>query len=238
VGILFPELKQRDRQPELMDDPSLDPELHAQALRGLARVNWISGTGKGFFNTIRPLAEQTTPDHPLHVLDVACGGGDIAIEIARRARDAGIPLKVSGCDISPTAIELATQRAEADAVDVEFFVADAINKPLREVDVTCSSLFLHHLEEADAVRLLERMRDASRQMLLLSDLIRSRWGYFTTWWGIRMLSRSPICHIDGPLSVRAAFRVDEALQLANQAKLTDATLTRLWPERYLLKWIR
>ena len=35
-------LAQRHREPELMDDPNLDPALHHQALVGLRRVHSIS----------------------------------------------------------------------------------------------------------------------------------------------------------------------------------------------------
>ena len=47
-----------------------------------------------------------------------------------------------------------------------------------------------------------------------------------SWCGLRILTRSRICHIDGPLSVRAAFTLQEMQELATRAELTGATLTR------------
>jgi len=56
--------------------------------------------------------------------------------------------------------------------------------------------------------------------------------------GCRLLSRSPIVHFDGPVSVQGAFRMDEALDLAARAGLDGATIRRSWPERFLLSWHR
>ena len=36
------DVSQRNRKPELMDDPALQQDYHEHALKGLARVNWIS----------------------------------------------------------------------------------------------------------------------------------------------------------------------------------------------------
>ena len=236
--MLLPQLERRERHPELMDQPGLDPVLHAQALRGLARVNWLSGTANIIWNTIRPII-SASPENPVRVLDVACGDGAVAIELARRAALAQLPVTVCGYDISPTAIDLARKRATTAGVPVDFIVADAVHHPPRDrFDIVVCSLFLHHLADNDAISLLNCMRELAGRMVVVNDLIRSRWGYIMTWCGIRLLSRSHVCHIDGPLSVRAAFTPTEILALAEQAGLTNSEVSRIWPERFLLTWKR
>ncbi|MGB4707198.1 MAG: methyltransferase domain-containing protein [Fuerstiella sp.] len=231
-------LTARDRQTELMDDPDLDPGLHQQALIGLRRVHWVSGTVSTIWKPIHQLAQQT-PGTKLRVLDVACGGGDLTVALAARAKRSGHSVEISGCDISSTALNFAAAHAAAKRVDVHFFSADVLSAPLpQEYDVVCCSLFLHHLDETDAVKLLASMRNAAKRMVLISDLCRSRLGYILAWSGLRLLTRSRICHVDGPLSVRAAFTPSEILDLAARAQLSNSTLTRLWPERFLLKWSR
>ncbi len=231
-------LADRHREPELMDDPDLDPVLHEQALIGLRRVHWLSGTVGTLWRPIRDLAGQQS-GRRLRVLDVACGGGDVAISVARRAEKANLCIDVSGCDISETALKCATQNALKYEADVHFFPANAISGELSEdYDVVFCSLFLHHLDDEDAVKLLNVMKRSARKMVLVSDLQRSRLGYALTWCGLRLLTRSRICHVDGPLSVRAAFTPSEAMNLAANAGLDDAKLTRHWPERYLITWRR
>ena len=122
---------------------------------------------------------------------------------------------------------------------MDFIVADAVHHPPRDrFDIVVCSLFLHHLADNDAISLLNCMRELAGRMVVVNDLIRSRWGYIMTWCGIRLLSRSHVCHIDGPLSVRAAFTPTEILALAEQAGLTNSEVSRIWPERFLLTWKR
>ncbi|QEG42020.1 methyltransferase domain-containing protein [Roseimaritima ulvae] len=219
-----------------MDQPGVDPDLHHGALRGLARINRFSGTVGAVW---RPLAQLSRryPGRTLRVLDVASGGGDVAIGLAKRAARLGLPLQVCGCDISQTAVEYASGQARRAGVEVEFFTADVLGQPLPEgFDAICSSLFLHHLDREDAVRLLEGMRAATSRMIVVSDLLRTRLGYGLAWTGCRLLTRNPLCRVDGPLSVEGAFSLPEVVDLAAQCQLQDATIRKQWPERFLMTW--
>jgi len=116
---------------------------------------------------------------------------------------------------------------------------DALNDDLPAgFDIITCSLFLHHLDEPDAERLLRKLGTAAGRLVLVNDLARSRRGYLLAWAGTRILSRSPIVHVDGPLSVEGAFTPVEALDLAQRAGLSGATVRRRWPFRYLLRWSR
>jgi hypothetical protein len=99
-------------------------------------------------------------------------------------------------------------------------------------------LFLHHLAEHDAARLLGQMARAAATGILINDLVRGPLEYALAWLGCRLLSTSPIVRHDGPVSVRAAFTVPEVRELARQAGLDNITLTRHWPGRFLLSWSR
>ena len=49
----------------------------------------------------------------------------------------------------------------------------------------------------------------ARRQVVISDLRRSRSGFVIAWIGTRLLSRSPVVHYDGPVSVRAAWTIRE-----------------------------
>lgn len=232
-------LSARHREVELMDEPALDVSEHTRALAGLRRVNWWSRSAAMVQSDLRQLAAGYSAERPLRLLDVACGGGDVTTAIARWARLAGLPIRVSGCDISPTALDIARHPADSTGESIEFFQHDLLQQPLpAEFDVVMCSLFLHHLEEADAVRVLRSMAAAATRAVLVNDLIRSRSGYLLALFGTRLLSRSRIVHVDGPLSVAGAFTPHEALHLSEQAGLSGATISRHWPQRFLLIWRR
>ena len=65
-----------------------------------------------------------------------------------------------------------------------------------------------------------------------------RLGYALAWLVTRLLSRSPIVHTDGPLSVAGAFTMAEARALAERAGLSGAQVGWRWPWRFLLSWRR
>lgn len=226
----------RERVPELMDDPGLDPGEHRRALSGLARINRVSGSAGVLWPAIRQLARERS-GKPLRVLDVATGSGDVPIRLWWKATDARVPLVVNGCDISPTAVAAAARNAEQAGTLAEFFVHDAIRQPLPAgYDVVTCSLFLHHLSEEDAIALLRRMADAAGALVLVNDLARSRFNYLAVWVACHALSRSRVVRFDGPASVRSAFTPREALGLAEKAGLAGATVRWRFPCRFLLTW--
>jgi 2-polyprenyl-3-methyl-5-hydroxy-6-metoxy-1,4-benzoquinol methylase len=230
VGIVS--LRQRRRQPEIMDQPGLSPRRHAAALRGLARLNLFGSAGVLW----PPLAKMAgrNPGRPLRVLDVATGGGDVPLGLWRRARREGIPLRIDGCDLSRFAVEQAAAAAAKAGADMRFFVHDALRGgPLPGYDAAISSTFLHHLNEDEAVTFL-RMMSATGRLVLINDLERSVANYVMVFVASRLLTASPVVHVDALLSVEAAFTPAEALALAERAGLQGAAVARRWPCRFLL----
>lgn len=231
------DLRSRNLQSELMDDPSLDGVSHEQALMGLRRINWWSRTDLAVWRAIRKNLAGGSFDRPISILDIASGGGDLAIRLSRRAELAGISVNIEGCDISPTAIQFATREAlAAHRGDVQFTLCNALQEPLPQAqyDVVMCSLFLHHLTAEDAVLLMKKMHAAARSLVLIDDLQRSHLGFFLAWLGCRLLTRCHVVHVDGPMSVEGAFTVDETQKLADRAGLRNAAFETHWPERFIM----
>ena len=221
-----------------MDQPGLEEARHRQALDALNRVNWLSDSAGMVWPGIRRLARELAP-RPVRVLDVASGGGDVALALSRKAARAGVPLQIEGCDFSPYACQHATERARRARADVRFFSFDALAGPLPAgYDVIMCSLFLHHLDEPQAVALLRAMSEAAAHLVLVNDLRRSRLGYVLAHIVARLVTRSEVVHVDGPLSVAGAFTIPEVEHIARQAELQGAVVARKWPERFLLSWSR
>ncbi len=231
-------LSRRDRQPELMDQPGLDPVEHRRALAGLQTTNSLCRTARIILRGI--ISEHIRPsnDRPLRVLDIAAGGGDVVIGLAKLAASNGINVEAHGCDINNTAVDYAMAAANRAGIpNAKFFRFDALADELpTDYDVLMCTLFLHHLSPTDSVKLLQRMARATKQCVLVDDLRRTRFGYAYAWFGGRLITRSRIVHTDGPLSVRAAFTIEEAQQLARDAGMRNARFRRHWPERFLMSW--
>jgi SAM-dependent methyltransferase len=231
-------LGERRHRPEVMDQPGLEETRHVQALRGLERINAWSGSAGILWAPIRGLARETGRKS-LRVLDVASGAGDVAVALWRRGRRAGLRLYIDGWDISPRAVAYARARAAAAGADVHFSQEDALaGAPVTAYDVVVSSLFLHHLDEGQAVELLRRMAGAARHLVLVNDLVRCAPGLVLAHLGTRLLSACDVVHTDGPRSVEAAFTPAEARALADRAGLAGARVAWRWPFRFLLTWKR
>jgi len=230
-------LYQRRLQSEIMDEPGMAGDRHALALRGLERINAWSGSARTLWPALARLARERVEG--IEVLDVATGAGDLPIRLWRRARRARLKMHFLGIDRSLSAVEYARRRAlECDA-DVRFFERDALHGDFAgEYDAITCSLFLHHLQDSEAEDLLRRMASAARRLVLVNDLERTASGLVLAFVGSRVLSRSPVVHVDGVRSVRAAFTPAEVSALARRAGLHGAAVSRCWPCRYLLSWSR
>lgn len=219
-----------------MDDPSLEGRRHRAALRGLARLNRLSLAGRAVYRAMADLINGSSAERPLRVLDLASGGGDVAVTLAQRG---GRRLKVEGCDISRRAVRRANAAARRAGVTARFFVCDALHEPLPAgYDVLTCSLFLHHLRTADAQGLLRRMGQAAGRRVVVDDLHRSQVNLGLVAIAARLVTRSRVVHVDGVRSVRAAFSDVELRQLAERAGLANAEVRRHFPCRVLLTWSR
>lgn len=228
---------QRLLTPELMDDPGIDPVVHAHALRGLARLNRLARSDRIPWKALRRWVDGRARSEPISVLDIATGSGDVPLGLARRARRASLDLELHGCDISSVALDHARERAQALGMEFTGFRQDAIREPFtRRYDVVICNLFLHHLTEADAIRLLEHAAGACSGLLLVCDLRRDVLGWMLAGAFSRLVTRSRIVHVDALKSVRAGFTPRELDGLARGAGLDGHVVHRRFPRRMLLEW--
>jgi 2-polyprenyl-3-methyl-5-hydroxy-6-metoxy-1,4-benzoquinol methylase len=233
------DLTRRSLEPELMDEPGVGRESLTRALRAIERLNRVSLAARRVWAPIARLARSRGAGRPLRVLDLASGGGYLAIEIARRAARDGLAVEVSGSDLNPTSVEFARSRARASGAAVDFFQVDCLSDELPAgYDVLTSTLFLHHLTQREAARALAAMGRAARRMVLVNDLVRCRAGYVLARVSTTLATRSPMVRFDGPRSVERAFTLGEARELVAQSGLEGARVTPAWPFRMLIEWER
>lgn len=245
----------RARQPELMDDPALPAGDHMQALDALARINMLSLTSAQVVRAIHridslrhaSLSKAVREDRPLEVVDIACGGGDVTAAVASRlsrristARDGRCAVRVTGLDKSPRAVARAERhsRTRSGSAHVSFGVHDILTDACPPCDIAMVSLFLHHLDDDDAVRVLASLAAAARLGIVASDLLRTVTGLALAVVGTAVLSRSRVARVDGPISVRAARTPAEYRVLLDRAGLHEATIHHSWPQRAILVWTR
>lgn len=94
------------------------------------------------------------------VLDLGCGTGSLLVQLKKRHPDA----IAVGLDADPEILELATKKAAAAGVDIEFVLGPGAALPLQpeSFDRILSSLFFHHLGREDKHRTLAAARKLLR----------------------------------------------------------------------------
>ena len=194
--------------PELLDDaPPLDA---IPSLRDLVRINRYLGG----YSTLRSMLRQVVkPTEPFSLLDVGAASGDMGKVVLRAYPHS----RVTSFDYKLNHLTPAPRPKLA---------GDAFALPFKDVsfDFVFSSLFLHHFDNAHVIDLLRGFRRIARRAVLAIDLERGPLAAAflpaTAW----LFGWHPITLHDGPVSVRAAFKRDELLALAQAAGLTDAAV--------------
>lgn len=209
----------RERSPELMDVPGVEPRALAQSLRDLRRVNrWLGGTRTAVGAVLPLLREIDAPE--IRVLDVATGSGDIPVALARAARRGGLRVRVLATDLHATTVAMARQRVRDPDVDV--VSADGLALPFTdgEFHLAMCHTALHHFDRKDAVQLIAELGRVTTHAVVITDLRRSR----ASLAGASLLAntvwlRHRITRHDGVASVRGAFTSLEAARLFRKARL-------------------
>jgi len=227
----------RRLSPEKMDQPGLDPRSHAQALAALRRINFLSATA---YQISRQIFKIAPPDRyrSLRIVDLACGSGDVLLQLTKLLRKRYDTVDPLGIDMSPFAIAQAQSLAvQKNISSVEFRVGEVLKDPLpTDCDIILSSLFLHHLETPKVQLLLREAAQAARLGVVISDLKRTKIGWLLAWAVARILTFSPIVRYDGPISVQGAFTTAEIREIAENAGMCEANIRDCWPQRWMLRW--
>ena len=211
-----------------MDGGDITETDHAHALRSLNRLGRLLGTDRQLSRCLARFGDDPS------VLDLGCGGCGFLAHLARRRNSDGRTLLI-GLDRSRFALKCAIAW---HSPTIAWMSADARKIPLADssIDVVTCSLFLHHFDAEEVVAILREAARVARRGIVFSDLARSPLAWILTWIMTRLLSRSWIVHIDGPRSVRAAYRKNELADLARAAGLKDAAVQPRFPFRLILSW--
>ena len=112
--------------------------------------------------------------------------------------------------------------------EIELHVGDGrdLGYADRSFDVAHASLVLHHLDPPVAVELLREMGRVARLGVVVNDLDRTRVGWVGAWLIGHFLTVNRYTRHDAPLSVRRAYRPQEAAAMLYAAGLRPVRIVR------------
>jgi SAM-dependent methyltransferase len=191
---------------ELMDAPC-DYETFRACLVDLALVNRLTLAARptiAFFERLRRTGAFEA-GRPVRVVDVASGYGDMLRFVARWGRRHGIALDLVGVDLNSHAARAAAGATPA-ADGIRWITSDVFNyTPEDGIEIVISSLFTHHLSEAEIVRFLAWMERTAALGWLVNDLHRHPLPYHLFRHAARIGRFHRFVQHDGPVSIARAF---------------------------------
>lgn len=187
---------------EMMDLPDCDPTKLELTYGQFELVNRLfSGWRQLYRRKLRPLLSHDTETT---LLDIGCGGGDLARQLALWSARDKLLLEVTGIDPDARAYSYSSRRPHH--VSVRFRQADSADlvREGRRFDVVISNHVIHHLQPADLAQLLADSQALARRISLHNDLRRNIAAYAL--FSLAALPfRGSFIRADGLTSIRRSY---------------------------------
>lgn len=206
----------------------------AQNLSDLRRINRFLGGTRVVLDALSSNLGAGRPDK-LSLLDVGTGSADIPSAVAGWCTGRGVKPLIVGLDLSERNLRVSLNRLGVSR-QVELVRGDSLKLPFvaRSFDFVSASLFLHHFEDADVVRLLTDFGRVAKRAVIVNDLVRNLVPYYFSRLTGPILARSFLTRNDGPISVLRGFTASELKRLAERAGLGRCEVRGVFPYRLSL----
>ncbi|MDA0875589.1 MAG: methyltransferase domain-containing protein [Bacteroidetes bacterium] len=191
---------------EEMDDPSCDPVRLDRTYAWFARLNpWLTRWNAVYRRHVRPLLRQAPQ---ARILDLGCGGGDVARLLLAKARRDGFAPSVLGADPDLRALAHAQRLPDPDLTFRACLSSDLVAEGDR-FDLVISNHVLHHLDDDTLLRFLSDSAVLSRNLVLHNDIRRDDLAWLAFWPVALPAHFDSFILVDGLRSIRRAWHPSE-----------------------------
>ncbi|MEX2304763.1 MAG: methyltransferase domain-containing protein [Waddliaceae bacterium] len=217
-------LKDRSNQKELLDLGQYTPRQYQRCLKLLGRVGKLLGGDRITKRALLKLQKR-----PRTILDVGCGGGQLALSIARANPD----IQVTGIDINPDAIAYAKKKSKTTSNITFEKQADRMEG---NYDVVMATLVCHHMSDDEIVSFLQDARKIANNAVIINDLHRHPFAWISYAAIAPFLFPSWMVWHDGLLSIRRGFIKKDLETYLSRAgfDLGRCTIERKFPFRWVV----
>ena len=225
----MPDFSHRSIEDEMMDDFSLDHTIINPIMDELEVINKLLGGYNVFFDAFRRLKIQ----NGMTISDWGCGGGDSLRVIAKWARKRNLKLNFIGVDATASAIAYARKKS-VDYTEISYILADVMSDDLQtdQFDIVISSLFTHHFETESWIKLIHKMNDCAKHAVIINDLHRHWFAYYSIGVLTQLFSRSKMVKHDSKLSVLRSFKKKELEEMLTACGIKNYTIKWMWAFRW------
>lgn len=233
-GVQRVDLRQRATDlAELMDDPGCDPSALDRTYRRFALVNLLVGGWRATFrrHLLPVLRNAAAGGGTVRILDLGCGGGDLARSLARWGARCELPLSVVGIDPDPRAIHAAT-RVHRPGVEFRSATSRDLVGDGEQFDAVVSNHVLHHLTGLERAAFLADTERLTTRIAVHSDIRRSPAAYRSYQLASPLVAPGTFVRVDGLRSIRRSFTASELREALPAGWRVEAQA----PHRVLAIW--
>jgi SAM-dependent methyltransferase len=225
--------KFRSDEKELLDETNIPQDLLFRNLRELDILNRTTGGHSISLQGIKQLI--TDPAKIYHVVDLGCGSGDSMRTMADWARKNNFKVQLTGVDMNADVIAYLKNhcRSYPEITGIAADYQEFLDRNT-SIDIVHCSLFCHHLNDDQLIRLFKYFSENVTTGFVINDLQRNRLAYYSAWLFPRLLNGTALAKNDGPVSVLRGFKVSELRQLLSKANIRNYTIQKKRFFRFLI----
>jgi 2-polyprenyl-3-methyl-5-hydroxy-6-metoxy-1,4-benzoquinol methylase len=226
------DLSKRSCETELMDDLQASGQIIDVTLKELEKINLLLG---GNYVTIDGIDKLLGDGHSgkVSIADVGCGSGDILKLIRKSLAKKGVEAELIGIDANPNIVAYAQAHCPADC-KIRFeslnIFSDEFKK--REFDIVTGTLFFHHFTNEELVGFFGNLKDRVRVGVIINDIHRHWFAYYSIKWLTAAFSRSAMVKNDAAVSVSRAFRKQELRDILERSGIRKYSIKWMWAFRW------
>jgi phospholipid N-methyltransferase len=230
---LFPDLKKRSNDIELMDNPGSDEKKLLNTVKQFKIINILFSRSRYLIKKHIIKEALKNPEKTYTFLDLGAGGCDISYWVLRKCKSYGINIKLICLDNDIRIINYIKKRFQSvknlKIINGSAFELEKIGK----VDFVFTNHFLHHLPLEKIPDIIRHIAKYTNKVFLLNDIYRSYFAYFGLAIFCKIFLHNSFAFYDGRLSIRKGFRDKELKIISNNTDIKDFNfkIKRIFPSR-------
>lgn len=207
----------RDTRSEQIDNLSLNGKQLHLTLKSLAWINQYFGNRQNIIQPVLNVIRENPQIKHFHIVDLACGGGDMLLILAGTLASRGISFSMTGIDGNEYSLKYAQEKSGAYPT-IHYLQADILNPEFRipACDILISSHFIYHYSATALINFFESNMPLVRLVFINSGLERNVWASRLFHWFGFLLPINAIAKKDGLIAIRRAFTKIELLTILEQ----------------------
>jgi SAM-dependent methyltransferase len=187
-------------------------------------VNRFAGGTRAVKSFLAKEISKRDHSRPISILDIGSGTCDIPLAITEWARKKSQRIEFTCIETNETALKIAAENIRKSGYDsIELKNEDLLEfRPRQRFDFAIGSMFFHHFQDDQILRIIEKLRSYVVRAVLINDLRRNSINYISCLFLVCLLPKR-VKH-DALLSTWKGFKPGELHRLLSRIEHADISV--------------